>query len=181
MIYTTKELIASGEDERSIRIKIKHKELFKLERGLYSTEEQVFKDELFYAKKYPNAVLTLSSAFYLHDLTDEVPDFYYLATPDNALPIHDPKVKQSYQDRTIIPIGVMRMGLRGGVIRVYDQERTLIELYRLRTKMAPELFYEVLSSYRERKEELDLAKTAEYCSHFRNGNHLLAKVKEGLA
>lgn len=44
-------------------------------------------------KKYPNAILTLNSAFYYDGLTDTIPDHYYVATPKSNRKIEDVRVK----------------------------------------------------------------------------------------
>ena len=44
-------------------------------------------------KKYPNAILTLNSAFYYYGLTDTIPDHYYVATPKSNRKIEDVRVK----------------------------------------------------------------------------------------
>ena len=47
-------------------------------------------------KKYPNAILTLNSAFYYYGLTDTIPDHYYFATPKSNRKIEDVRVKLSF-------------------------------------------------------------------------------------
>ena len=47
-------------------------------------------------KKYPNAILTLNSAFYYYELTDTIPDHYYVATPKSNRKIEDVRVKFSF-------------------------------------------------------------------------------------
>ena len=47
-------------------------------------------------KKYPNAILTLNSAFYYYGLTDTIPDHYYVATPKSNRKIEDVRVKLSF-------------------------------------------------------------------------------------
>lgn len=49
-------------------------------------------------KKYPNAILTLNSAFYYYGLTDTIPDHYYVATPKSNRKIEDVRVKQIYEN-----------------------------------------------------------------------------------
>lgn len=44
-------------------------------------------------KKYPNAILTLNSAFYYYGLTDTIPDHDYVATPKSNRKIEDVRVK----------------------------------------------------------------------------------------
>lgn len=47
-------------------------------------------------KKYPNAILTLNSAFYYYGLTDTILDHYYVATPKSNRKIEDVRVKLSF-------------------------------------------------------------------------------------
>lgn len=56
----------------------------------------------------------------------------------------------------------------------------LIELFRLKEKYPPEIFYEVLSSFRKIKSQLDLYKLNKYLKQFSNGSNLLLKVKEAI-
>ena len=56
MIYTTKDLILSGETEYSIRKKVSERKIFLIERGIYSSEERPFVDEAYLSKKYKEAI-----------------------------------------------------------------------------------------------------------------------------
>lgn len=181
MIYSTKELIRNGETEYTIRIKLGSGKLHKLGRGYYSDDPDELSSEAYYCKKYPDGVITGYSAFCFHDLTDGVPDYYYLATPRNSLPIHDPFVRQSYQSLDTINLGVEIGDNGAGPFRVYDLERTLIELFRLRTKYPSDLYYEVLASLRSRKDDIDWAKVYDYASAFRKEKRLFQKIKEAMA
>ena len=174
MIYTTKELLAKNETEYSIRNKLLSKKLFLVERGLYSDEPQNFVDEVYISKKYPNAVLTGLSAFYLYDLTDHIPDCFYLATEQHSFPIRRKDVVQSYQDKSFFDIGVITKDN----VRTYDLERLLIELFRLKEKYPREIYYEVLSSFRKNKSQIDFYEVNDYLKHFSNGSSLAMRIKE---
>ena len=56
-------------------------------------------------KKYPNAILTLNSAFYYYGLTDTLPDHYYVATPKSNRKIEDVRVKQIYENSNAFEMG----------------------------------------------------------------------------
>ena len=56
-------------------------------------------------KKYPNAILTLNSAFYYYGLTDTIPDHYYVATPKSNRNIEDARVKQIYENSNAFEMG----------------------------------------------------------------------------
>lgn len=177
MVYTTKELLSQGESEYSIRKKTEKGELFLVERGLYSDSPSPFVDEAYLCKKYPNAVLTGLSAYYLHDLTDSIPTQFHFATPQHSFPIRRDDIVQSYQDPSIFPVGITQKEIDGGMVNVYSLERLLIETIRLRGRMPAELYYEVLASFRKRKNELDFFLLNEYAKQFRNGKALLHKIK----
>lgn len=56
-------------------------------------------------KKYPNAILTLNSAFYYYGLIDTIPDHYYVATPKSNRKIEDVRVKQIYENSNAFEMG----------------------------------------------------------------------------
>ena len=179
MIYTTKELLQSGETEYSVRSKISNGLLFVVERGLYSDDSNFVIDEMFISKKYPFAILTGLTAFYIYNLTDYVPEHFYLATEQHSFPIKRKDVKQSYQDPAFFKIGLIEMQIdNGGAIRIYDLERILIELIRLKEKYPKELYYEVLNSFRKIKDKIDFYKINQYLKSFSNGGNILLKIKE---
>ncbi len=182
MIYTTKELIALGENDYSIRKKVANESLFIIERGLYSTsKEEKRLDEVAMCKKVSAGILTGLSAFYIHHLTDVVPDKFYFATEQHSFPIRRNDVVQSYQDQSFFEIGMMYVQYNdNGNIRIYDYERTLIELFRLKEKYPRELYYEVLNSFRKKKHLIKFYRVAEYLTHFKNGKSLLEKIKESI-
>ena len=99
MIITTKELLEIGETEYSIKKRMIDGSLKLIERGYYSTDpNDDFANEIYISKKYPCAVLTGLSAFYIYGLTDYIPEYFYLATQQHSFPIRRNDVKQSYQD-----------------------------------------------------------------------------------
>ena len=179
MIYTTRELLDSGETEYSIRKRVDEGSLFLIEKGLYDTDSNApIVDEVYISKKYKTAIITGLSAFYLYDLTDNIPDFIYVATEQHSFPIRRKEVKQSYQDESFFLVGLTTKEISNGVIKTYDLERLLIELIRLKEKYPKELYYEVLNSFRKIKEQIDFYKVNNYLKHFSNGERLLQKIKE---
>ncbi len=181
MIYTTKELLEKGETEYSIRNKLKGGSLFMFERGYYCDEpNSSFNSEVFIYKKYPYAILTGLSAFYIYGLTDFIPDRYYLATEQHSFPIRRSDIKQSYQDSSFFEVGVTIKKLEEGYVRTYDLERLLIELFRLKEKYPREIYYEVVNSFRKIKDKIDFYKVNRYLKSFSNGSSILLKIKEAI-
>lgn len=181
MIYTTKELLNNGETEYSLRKRLIEGNLFLIERGFYSDSSDEKPSNICFAcKKYPYAILTGLSAFYIYGFTDYIPDVVYLATEQHSFPIRRDGIKQSYQDPSFFSVGVAEKLTEEGNVKTYDLERLLIELFRLKEKYPRELFYEVLNSFRKNKKQLDFYKLNQYLKSFSNGSNLLLKIKESL-
>ena len=178
MVYTTKELLEKGYTEYSIRKSVKNGSLFLIEHGIYSDELNPHINEIYMCKKYPHAILTGFSSFYFYDLTDFVPDKFYFATEQHSFPIRRKDISQSYQDESTLYIGADKIQYDDGFIKIYDLERTLIELIRYKNKYPPELFYDVIKSFRKRREELDFYKINTYLRAFRNKTTILKRIKE---
>lgn len=178
MVIATKELLRKGETQYSIKQKLKNKELFLLQRGIYVDEPVHFVDEQYICIKYSHAIITGLSAFYYYDLTTFIPEKFYLATMQHSFPIRNASIIQSYQNKSIFYIGKHTVNKDGQTINIYDLERTLIELIRLKEKYPSEIYYEVINSYRKIKNNLDFYKINEYAKHFRNGGNLIKKIKE---
>ena len=73
-------------------------------------------------KKYPNAILTLNSAFYYYGLTDTIPDHYYVATPKSNRKIEDVRVKQIYENSNAFEMGKTTIEHDGVDVTIYNVE-----------------------------------------------------------
>ena len=77
----------------------------------------------------------METAFYLYDLTDEIPDEYSVATKREAAPITDLRVKQYFVPKEILRLGETVFDYKGYLIPIYDRERMLVELVRYKPKL----------------------------------------------
>lgn len=179
MICTTKELLKQGETEYSIRKMLANGTLFRIDRGLFKKKsDDLVNDEVLLTTKLSETVLTGVSAYSFYGLTDYVPEKIYVASKQHSFPIRKENVVQSYQDHKYFKIGITMAKTDEGLVRIYDFERMLIELIRLKSRYPADLYYEVLSNYRERKEEIDYFKLNKYLKLFGNHDKLLQKIKE---
>jgi len=171
MIYTYKELKNKYKTVYSIKKAIKNKEIYKIDAGLYSNEEYVHPLVL-YCKKYPNAVLTMDSAFNFYDLTDVIPQKTYLATGRHARKINNKKIVQLFIDDKILNEGKVKEKINGEQINIYDKERLLLELIRKRNQIPFDYYKEIISNYRKCANKLDTDKLEKYISLFKNESNL---------
>ena len=171
MIFLYKELIKKYKSNYKIKKLIEEGKIFKIEKGIYSDKKGVNYLEII-SKKYPNAIFTMDSAFYYHNLTDVIPEKEYLALKRDSTKISDNRIKVVYYQDKFFDIGKSTLSINGVEVKVYDKERMLIELIRNRNSIGFDYYKEIIENYREIKGTLNTTKIAKYISNFAMGNHL---------
>ena len=108
MLYFYKEIREKYKENYAIQKALKNGKLFKIESGLYSDQpiKNIFE---IVTKKYPQAIFTKDVAFYMHDLTDVIPQKYHVATKRNANRIKTENVIQVFEKDSIFGLGKMQM------------------------------------------------------------------------
>lgn len=180
MIYKTSELKILFKDFYWFKKAIDEGVYYKIGHGLYSDSDPTICElEILFAQ-YPGAILTMESAFAYYELSDYVPDKYYVSTGQNAHKILNPKFKQIYTTNAIQNIGKQTIETKYGHINIYDKERMLIELFRNKTKLDYAYFKEVANCYRDlfKQNKLDYNKLINYCSMFKNGSKIKREIQD---
>ena len=147
MIYKTDELISKLGSKFKISQEVKKGRLFKISHGVYSDESPFLSELENIFIRYPNAILTLQSAFAFYDMSDFIPDKYVVATNQNAHKIDNVKVEQIYITNNLLAIGKTTVKTDYGFINIYDRERLLIELIRFKSKLSFAYYKEIINSY----------------------------------
>lgn len=135
--------------------------LFKICKGIYANKPDV-PEEAVYLYKYPNAILTMNSAFYIHGLTDVIPDLCCLATKRTSTRMREENIKQYFIPDDSFGVGAEIIKYKGYDIRIYNKERMLIELIRYKTKLPFDYYKEIILNYRKILPELDIQKIQDY-------------------
>ena len=167
MLYFRNELDKNKYSTYQLNKAIKNKELFKVGKGLYSDVEFVNPLEII-SKQYPNAIFTSDSAYYYYDLTDVIPDYFYLATKRTDVRINDKNIKQIFIPNDLFEFGKTQIEIENVKINIYDEERLLVELIRKRNIIPFDYYKEIINNYRKKKDELDIYKIEEYISYYKN-------------
>lgn len=151
--------------------------LYRLETGVYAdTPDHTELEVLLF--KYPNAVVTMQSAYYVYDLSDAVPDLNYLAIDRDAHKIDDPRVVRCFVPSGTIGIGVVsKKTASESISRIFDRERLLIETIRYKTKLPYDLYREVIGSFRAIASELYTAKMCDYLEKFPRKEAILRTIE----
>jgi len=179
MIYTSEELKNKLGSFNKIKSAVKNKQYYRISYGLYSDKTPFLSELENIFARYPNTVLTLESAYAFYELSDYVPSKYVIASSQKAHKININKVKQIYLTKDLLDIGKVVITTKYGTINIYDKERLLIELFRLKSKFSYPYFKEVINSYRNLYKEtnIDTNKLNKYCSYFKNGESLRRQIE----
>ena len=118
-----------------IQQKVKSGKLFRVGKAVYSEEGHV-PELAVLAFKYRQAILTMYSAFYLHGLTDVIPERYDMATDRNAAKIRDKKVNQYFVPSPFVEQGVEIMIYKGYPIKIIQQGKNAGGIASLQNKTA---------------------------------------------
>ena len=167
MLYFHKELKEKLKSDYQIQKAVFNKEYFKIENGLYSDTEFVNPLEII-CKKYPGAVFTSDSAYYYYDLTDVIPDYFYLATKRSDTRINDKNIKQIFIPNDLFEFGKTQIEIENIRISIYDEERMLVELIRKKNTIPFDYYKEIISNYRKKVNQLDIYKIQEYIAYYKN-------------
>ena len=155
MLLSYKECIQLYGNKYQLNKKLQQGKIYKLEKDLYS--DQKYEPEYkIISKKYPSAIFTLNSAFYYHQLTDVIPEKYYLATNCDASKITDSRVVQIFENSGNLELGAEYIDYGGTSIYIYNKERMLVELLRNQNKLPFDYYKEILKNYRNILWELDV-------------------------
>lgn len=165
MLLTYEQCLNRYQSDYQIKKQLDAGLLFKIEKGIYSTEEYV-PELAVITMKYPKAVLTLDSAFYLQGLTDVIPQQYFLSTNKDAAKITDKRVKQCFEQVDYLYVGVEETSYQGSPVKVYSKERLLIEVIRNKRKLPYDYYKEIIGNYRKMIHKLDIETIQEYAESF---------------
>lgn len=151
-------------------------EIYKIGRGYYSDKPHT-NPFLLIAAKYPYAIITMDTAFFIHGLTDVIPEKTFLATMRNATRINDSGVTQVFLNANVFEQGKTKLEYSGAIITIYDRERMLVEALRNSKSMPFDYYKEIIAGYRRISDELDYRKIEEYISLFKRNVSLYNKLR----
>ena len=177
MLYSHSELKNKYKSTYQIRKALKNKEIYKIEKGIYSDVKSVHYLSVI-SKKYPNSVITPFSAYYYHNLTDIIPNKIYLATDRNSRMIYSDKIKQIRMKDELYNLGKTQIDYEGIKISIYDKERMLVDLARNKNQIGYDLYKEIISNYRKITNSLDTQKIEEYLQYFINGDKIFEIIQD---
>lgn len=163
-----------------VRRAVANGELYPISRNLYTTDRNETADTLSaVCKLHSDAVITGVTALYLHGLIDTPSSGIELATKRGGTKISDSRITQRFVPEKILFLGRSSIEHDGETVAIYDLERMLLELIRMRNKMPYDMYREAIQSFRRRADELDIYKLRDYAESMPHGAaHLEMVMKE---
>lgn len=166
----TSEARSRGVHPRTLRYLEESGALDKVSRGLYrlaEAEPTRHDDLVIVAKRSSKAVITLLSAFDVHDLTDEIPHAVYIALPRG---IHSPRLDYPPLHTVHVSEPAYNAGIEihkiGGVdISIYSAPRAVVDGFKFRSTIGVDVATNALKRYLQRSDRSlqDLHRYAETC------------------
>lgn len=161
MLKTREQCIKEYGSDYLINQKIAKGELYRIDRRVLSDDINVPEVALL-SFKYQNAVITLETALYIYGLSDEIPDYCYMATKRESAPIIDKRIKQIFVPKNILDLGKVEHMYKGYKIFIYSKERLLIELIRYKNKLPFNYYKENIRNYRKILPQLNIELINQY-------------------
>lgn len=151
-----------------MRQALKSGKLRHIARNFYATEAS---DSILGAlsKLYPDAIVTGSTALYVHGLIDNPPDRMEVVTKRGGTRIANPAFSQSFISQEWLQVGVAISAFNGVEVKMFDLERILLELMRSRNKLPYDTYRKAVISFRKYADTLDIYKLEEYASSIPRG------------
>lgn len=151
--FTTAEALGSGMHRRELYRLRDDGELIELSRGVFrwaNAPVPTFPDLLAVSRRVPIAIVCCVSAAAVYDLTDEIPIAVQLAVPR---PHRSPRIDYPPTEVFRFTAGKFELGLSsveaapGEFVRIYNRERTVADLMRLRNRLGEPLALVALRRY----------------------------------
>lgn len=167
MIYLYRDLTNKGYSDYQIKKLVANRQLYMVEKGVYSVKEMYDPLEII-VKKHPNAIVTLETACYCYKIISELKLPYKIATKQKDRKIIDQRVKQIFMTDNLYPIGKSTITYQNYTLHIYDLERLLIEIVRNKTNLEYETYHQIISNYQKINRLLNTEKLKTYMQNFKD-------------
>jgi len=176
MLYTWKEINKIYGYPLKVREALSNGCIYRVGRGFYSDKPNV-NPFVLVAAKYPYAIITMNTAYFIYGLTDVIPEKTFLATKRNTTRISDSSVVQIFVSENVFDQGKSKLDYDGVPITIYDRERLLVETLRNSKAMPFDYYKEIIAGYRRISDDLDYRKIEDYISLFKRSEKLLNMLR----
>ena len=150
------EALQSGIHRRMLYSMLEAGLIEQLSRGLYRLTDLPplgNPDLVSVSLRIPNGVICLISALAYHEITTQVPHEVYVALERGTEPprLGHPPVRIFWFSGQAFTLGIQTYKIDGVRVRIYSQEKTIVDCFKYRNKIGLDTAIEALKLYREKK------------------------------
>lgn len=136
------------------------------EKGVYVKKGKNINDFFLIQQRYKTGVFSHNTALYFYHLTDRTP-LKYDMTFKNNIRVNDEIIEPHYIKQDKYELGIIELELQDKTtIKIYDLERTIIDILRDRNKTDLQIFNTAMKEYMKRKDK-NLIKLSKYAKEFK--------------
>ena len=136
------------------------------EKGVYVKKGKNVNDFFLIQQRYKTGIFSHNTALYFYHLTDRTP-LKYDMTFKNNIRVNDEIIEPHYIKQDKYELGIIELELQDKTtIKVYDLERTIIDILRDRNKIDLQIFNTAMKEYMKRKDK-NLIKLSKYAKEFK--------------
>ena len=136
------------------------------EKGVYIKKGKNVNDFFLIQQRYKTGVFSHNTALYFYHLTDRTP-LKYDMTFKNNIRVNDEIIEPHYIKQDKYELGRTKLELQDKTtIKLYDLERTIIDILRDRNKIDLQIFNTAMKEYMKRKDK-NLIKLSKYAKEFK--------------
>ncbi len=175
------ELRNNGIQTRTIAKAVNDGIVEKIKPGLYKLVDYPWDEHGSFAdvcSSNNKAVICLTSAASYYDLTTFNPSYITVAVPHNTpgFKLEYPPIQVYYFSHKYYETGLNEIKTKSGLIKIYDREKTICDLFRYRNKIGDDIVIESLKNYLRLKKR-DINKLFEHAETLSVKGKILPYVK----
>lgn len=153
----------------------------KVKPGLYKLVDYPWDEHSSFSdvcNSHKKAVICLTSAADYHGLTTFNPSYITVAVPHNTpnFKLDYPPIQVYFFPHKYYETGIEELDTESGLIKIYNQEKTLCDLFRYRNKIGDDIVIESIKSYLKQKKR-DINKLVSYADKLSVKEKILPFIK----
>jgi predicted transcriptional regulator of viral defense system len=128
-------------------------------------------DFILVASRVPQSVICLISALSFHGLTTQIPHEVYIALKEGTKTprIDFPPLSVHRFSKASFEAGITTLEIDGIPVRIYNQEKTLVDCFKFRNKLGMDVILEAVKMYKNINSGLNISKLMKYARICRVG------------
>ena len=136
------------------------------EKGVYVKKGKNINDFFLIQQRYKTGIFSHNTALYFYHLTDRTP-LKYDMTFKNNIRVNDEIIEPHYIKQDKYELGITELELQDKTtIKLYNLERTIIDILRDRNKIDLQIFNTAMKEYMKRKDKI-LIKLSNYAKELK--------------